>query len=305
MGRAAASPQDFSLDVRYYRLSEELQPYFTALYSFDFKCREGVEVQDYLHPEWAAMRFFSNGPAPEAAIVPAAREPRWPFVVSGPTSKAIDFSVKTCRVIGLGLQPAGWARYCPVPASHVTDKIVDGSRDKAFAAFAPIMDLVEGAGDDMDEAARRINRFLIEDMKPQRVANADRIQQCHDAIKDPDLADVEALSERLDLNRRTLERLCMRHFGFSPKLLLRRQRFLRSLATFMLEARNSWSHALDSQYFDQAHFVRDFRRFMSITPSEYAERPHPIIDRIMAQRMADMGATQQTDLPTVLRYQKD
>jgi hypothetical protein len=63
-----------------------------------------------------------------------------------------------------------------------------------------------------------------------------------------------------------------------------------------------WSSALDRQYYDQAQFVKDFRSFMGMTPSEYAAMPHPIIDRIMAQRMADQGAAPETDLPTILRY---
>ena len=67
-------------------------------------------------------------------------------------------------------------------------------------------------------------------------------------------------------------------------------------------SRRSWSAALDGQYYDQAQFVRDFRAFMGMTPSEYAEMPHPILDRIIAQRMADQGAAPETDLPTVLRY---
>ena len=42
--------------------------------------------------------------------------------------------------------------------------------------------------------------------------------------------------------------------------------------------------------------------FMGMTPTEYAETPHPILQRIMAQRMADQGAAPHTDLPTVARY---
>jgi hypothetical protein len=41
---------------------------------------------------------------------------------------------------------------------------------------------------------------------------------------------------------------------------------------------------------------------MGMTPSEYADAPHPILTKLMAQRMADQGAAPQTDLPTVLRY---
>ena len=48
--------------------------------------------------------------------------------------------------------------------------------------------------------------------------------------------------------------------------------------------------------------MRDFRSFMGMTPSQYAESPHPVLERIMAQRMADHGAAPETDMPTVLRY---
>ena len=119
------------------------------------------------------------------------------------------------------------------------------------------------------------------------------------------MANVAALGKRLGVGDRSLERLCGRYFGFPPKLLLRRQRFLRSLAQFMLDPRRTWSKALDGQYYDQAQFVRDFRSFMGMTPSEYADTPHPILEKIMAQRMADQGAAPQTDLPTVLRYTAD
>ena len=119
------------------------------------------------------------------------------------------------------------------------------------------------------------------------------------------MASVAALGERLGVGRRTLERLCVRYFGFPPKLLLRRQRFLRSLAQFMIDPRRTWSKAIDDQYYDQAQFVRDFRSFMGTTPSEYADAPHPILEKIMAQRLADQGAAPQTDLPTVLRYTGD
>ena len=124
-------------------------------------------------------------------------------------------------------------------------------------------------------------------------------------MNDPDIRNVAGLVEATGITQRTLERLCQRAFGFSPKLLLRRQRFMRSLAQFMLEPSLKWVGALDGQYHDQAQFVRDFRSFMGTTPSDYGAAPHPILGKIMAQRMADQGAAPETDLPTVLRYTAD
>jgi methylphosphotriester-DNA--protein-cysteine methyltransferase len=91
-----------------------------------------------------------------------------------------------------------------------------------------------------------------------------------------------------------MERLCRKHFGFSPKLLLRRQRFMRSLAQFVLDPSLGWIGALDSLYFDQSHFVRDCRDFLGMAPSEYVAADHPVILGFMRERMRAHGSAVQT-----------
>ncbi|HWT29969.1 MAG TPA: helix-turn-helix domain-containing protein, partial [Propylenella sp.] len=264
---------EFSVSVRFYRLSEALQPYFTALYATTVECAAGTLVTDCLHPEWAALRF-TEGPPPLACVGRGEMAPQWPFVANGPTSRSIQFGVTRSRIWGLGLQPAGWSKFVNRPADTLSDRTVDGSAEPAFALFAPLLELVRDASGDADRIAGGINRYLMRHAA-RPVPHEERILSCQQALRDPDMANVEELGERLGIGRRSLERLCGRYFGFPPKLLLRRQRFLRSLAGFMLDPGRSWSKALDGQYYDQAQFVRDFRSFMGMTPSEYAEAPHP------------------------------
>ncbi|AKH43453.1 AraC-like DNA-binding protein [Altererythrobacter atlanticus] len=295
--------EDFSINIQFYTLSEELQPYFTALYLFDITCPEGEYVQDCLHPEWAAMRF-SEGVPPIGAVGSAPLKTQWPFVVSGPTSQPIHFRLLTSRTWGLGVLPAGWAKFVDGSARDFADRTVDGSGEAAFSIFTPILDIVRGVNAPQDEVAERINAYLMHHVgRPAR--HVRRVRACHDLMRDPGLRTVSELGERLGISSRSLERLCARYFGFPPKLMLRRQRFIRSLAQFMLNGHHSWSEAIDDQYHDQSQFVRDFRSFMGMTPSEYADSPHPIIERIMSQRMADQGAAPRTDLPTILRYRPD
>lgn len=294
---------DFAIDVRYYRLSEPLQPYFTALYAVEFDAGASGSVEDWLHPEWPQLRFW-RGSVPRASLGPGPLKKQWPFVASGPTSRAIHFSLTKGRAWGLGLLPAGWAKFAQGPASAVADTMVDGSSHPAFALFAPLGSMLRRDEPGLDGFAAHINDFLLAHMdRPSRTER--RVFACHEALRDPDVGTVSDLGRRVGLERRSLERLCSRYFGFPPKRLLRRQRFLRSLARFMLHDSVNWSAAIDGQYHDQAHFVRDFRAFMGMTPSEYAERPHPIMGPTMAQRMADHGVAPQTDLPTILRYGGD
>jgi AraC-like DNA-binding protein len=294
----------FSVDVKYYRLSEELQPYFTALYLFNITCPAGEEIEDWLHPEWAAMRFTTSGTPPAGGVGKEGLERRGPLVVTGPTSKALHFRLTTSCIWGLGLQPAGWAQFVAGQARDFSDCTLDGSAEPAFAVFAPILSMVQDPQEPTDLIAERINAYLM-DQVGRRKSRVELIVRVHDALRDPDVAHVVELGKRAGLGLRSLERICLRYFGFPPKLLLRRQRFLRSLARYTLDPQRNWSEALDGQYHDQAQFVRDFRSFMGMTPTEYAEQPHPILNRIMAQRMADLGAAPQTDLPTILRYGVD
>ena len=291
---------DFAIDVRYYRLSEPLQPYFTAMYAFEFDSGAGRVIEDWLHPEWAQMRFVW-GALPHACVGPGALCEQWPFVASGPTSRSLHFSITKGRSWGLGLQPLGWAKFADGPASAVADMTVDGSTHPAFALFAPIQQMIGDEEPELDAFATLINDYLMQHIR-RPCERGELVAKCHGALRDSDVATVRELGERVRLEPRSLERLCSRYFGFPPKMLLRRQRFLRSLARYTLATKGSWSAAIDGQYHDQAQFVRDFRAFMGMTPSEYAERPHPVLAPTMAQRMADHGIAPQTDLPTILRY---
>jgi len=295
---------DFSINVSFYRLSAALQPFFTALYLFETECPGGGTVEDYLHPEWAAMRFTVQGRPPAACVGPGELHPQWPFVVSGPNSRSIRFQLSTARTWGLGLLPAGWARFVDARARDFADRTANGAEDPAFRLFAPILSLAQKSVLSRDEAAAEINAYLLSQLgKPS--PQEQLVVACHEALRDAEVASVAQLGDRLGLSARSLERLCGRYFGFPPKLLLRRQRFLRSLAQFTLHTGSNWSDALDGQYYDQAHFVRDFKSFLGMNPREYADMQNPVMDKIMAYRMVDQGAAPATDLPTILRYTGD
>ena len=75
---------------------------------------------------------------------------------------------------------------------------------------------------------------------------------------------------------------------------------MRSLAQFMLDPSLAWIDTLDGQYVDQAHFIRDFRRFMDATPSAYAAAPHPVLWAAAEARTAVAGKPMQ-----VLQLQSD
>ena len=178
---------------------------------------------------------------------------------------------------------------------------MDGSTHPCFAVFAGILGEITGCDGSVDDKAALIDAHLMRHADRPVPREAD-IVACQTALRDPQMSEVSALQDVLGMPVKSLERLCRRFFGFTPKVLLRRQRFLRSLAQYMLDPSLGWVGALDSQYHDQAQFVREFRAFMGLAPGEYARLPHPILEPIMRQRMADQGVAEPLDLPTIARY---
>src|SRR5690606_27380353 len=142
----------FARVVRYYRFSPALQPYFSAIYAFDIESAAGPVVQGYLHPELTPMPFIV-GPAPNAHVAQCELAPQWPFVASGPTSRALHFRLTSSTIWGLGLQPAGWARYAAGSARELTDRTVNGSAHPSLALFRPIETFVRDTAGGADAAA--------------------------------------------------------------------------------------------------------------------------------------------------------
>jgi AraC-like DNA-binding protein len=61
-----------------------------------------------------------------------------------------------------------------------------------------------------------------------------------------------------------------REVGLTPKLFCRVRRFQQVLAQIHSRACVSWTDvAYNCGYFDQAHFINDFRLFAGVNPSTY------------------------------------
>ncbi|WP_171033066.1 helix-turn-helix domain-containing protein [Qipengyuania marisflavi] len=277
--------------MRFFALPEDLAPYFTTFIRFDIDVPKGRKVTEQLQPEWGTLRFFTaHLPSGKIGDNPALSGAR--FVVSGPSSRPTHFSVGRTRMWGIGLLPLGWTRFVGVKASNFADTLADGETTAEFAKFAPLCaHLCRGPADDDRQFAALVSFFRGIGREPR---NAARLLAVHAARVDPGQMQVADLAATAGVPKRTLERLCLRHFGFSPHVLLRRQRLMRSLSAFMLDTQSTWSDAIDRQYHDQSHFVHEFHSFMGVSPSEYVEAPRPIMTAIMTERQRVMGSAVQT-----------
>jgi AraC-like DNA-binding protein len=89
---------------------------------------------------------------------------------------------------------------------------------------------------------------------------------------DPSIGRASDLAARVSLAPRSLERLFERYVGVPPKWIIRRYRIHEACERVRSGATPSWSAlAVELGYFDQSHFIRDFKSQVGRTPAQYAE----------------------------------
>jgi AraC-like DNA-binding protein len=268
----------------------ELRPYITTYYTADIESPDGKQVEDLLHPEWGSVRYVCKG-AVRGSVHSEPMQDVPPVTLVGHSSLATRLGCASVRIASFGLLPLGWHYFAGLPASRLADRSINACEVKTRVDFAGLFEAVAAAAS-LAEIGAIFDQALLQALNrmPKSVRDdAGLIQQLHAALLDPDVASVAEIGERVGIASTQLERLSKRAFGFPPKLLLRRQRFLRTLALLMRQPEAKWGEILDPQYYDQAHFNRDFQRFFGMAPKHYLSLEKPIVLAGAMARMAALG----------------
>jgi AraC-like DNA-binding protein len=161
------------------------------------------------------------------------------------------------RAIGTKFLPGALFSFTGIPMHELTGRSVPAR---------------EAFGDDVDAAdTDAVDAFLLEHLPEPDDGYAIVAEATRLTLSDPSIARVEELAERVAVSPRSLQRLFRERVGVTPKWMLKRYR-LHAAAERIAEGEvGDWAAlALDLGYFDQAHFIRDFKAVVGRTPADYA-----------------------------------
>jgi AraC-like DNA-binding protein len=183
--------------------------------------------------------------------------------------------------------------------------IVAFKRGKAFPFYSFSMreltdtvvdaDLVFGRGiHDLREqllAAKSIDRIfqLVEAFLLRQAGDAlreDLSTRCVDyalsnIVNQPTFRWRHQLSQQIGYSQKHFISLFRDQVGVSPKQYLKIMRFQKAIRAIENNKFIHWSHiALESGYYDQAHFINDFKCFSGFTPNEYIKRKTSLLNYI-------------------------
>jgi AraC-like DNA-binding protein len=119
-----------------------------------------------------------------------------------------------------------------------------------------------------------IKRLMANDRKTPKI---DKIGDILMSIKkDPSENNLSNVASKYGITPRYLHKLIHQHTGLSPVFFNKIVRFQRSLKLIAKNDLSFTTVAYSSGYFDQSHFIRDFKSFTGVTPSAYLENITPV-----------------------------
>jgi AraC-like DNA-binding protein len=276
-GRSAPVPSG-NVGLSYLAPPEELRALFGPMYLF---LADKTDIQDHTRADFAQIRFmlagtgdyvFSNG---RRATTPAA-------CMLGATTAATKFQVAgPMRVVGVAVLPLGWVALGAGDASSSADDVFDLA-ERFGPEWSDLLDNLRGIAD-ANEAGALLWPFLRERTRPVTEAERAFISATDAWLADARSPRVDALQEATGLSARQVARLCNRFYGAPPKYLARKYRALRS-ALILARDNVEWSDLGDDTFYDQSHFIREFKHFIGLTPSQLREDASLVIRLTMGRR---------------------
>jgi AraC-like DNA-binding protein len=172
-------------------------------------------------------------------------------------------------VFGVKFRPGGFRPFLAKSISTLTNHSLPIS-----AVFANAESIeAEVLAHDAAEAKIAVMSQFLSARRPPPDDNVDRVAKIVQSIEyDRSITSVEQLVVKRGTNKRALQRLFSEYVGVSPKWVINRYRLHEALEQLAHGRPPDWvALALALGYFDQAHFIRDFKALVGHSPAEYAK----------------------------------
>lgn len=137
---------------------------------------------------------------------------------------------------------------------------------------------------DIQKRIELIETFLIKKIitNPKRSGKIEKVAHILSSLlNEPTESNINNISAKYGITPRYLHKLVFQHTGLAPKSFNKIKRFQHSLKLINNTEYPFTSIAYDSGYFDQSHFIRDFKSFTGTTPTSYLENQFPINQLIL------------------------
>lgn len=171
--------------------------------------------------------------------------------------------------IGIELTPKGAYKFTHIPMYELTNKIYSFS--DLYGKSGKVLEQQIGNTDAPLAKAERIQDFLISCLQHDNYTNL-LIEYSVDLLSSSlGLTEISELERKTGYSKRYLDMLFKKHLGISPKTLSTLIRFNKFYKLWANTTDTDFfkDHLYES-YYDQSHFIHEFRRYTGYSPARYA-----------------------------------
>lgn len=255
--------------LRSYDIVPALRPYIKLICTMD--CDEDTDTRYIRVLPDTCVELFINYTSTPVAIIGDELHKR--SIVTFRMSRPMDVQMrKGGGCLAICFYPGMAYQFFSVPMHELTDTTV---------ALSDVWDDMAGALEDQvarlctnEARVAMIQKHLIEQLGSAK--HDLQVAWClTQAQLSGGLIAVSKLSTDIGLSQRQLSRRFQENIGLSPKEYLRVFRFIRSLQHLKKYPNISLTEvACQSGYYDQAHFIRDYKAYTGHSPSELVKSEH-------------------------------
>ena len=174
-------------------------------------------------------------------------------------------------VFGIKFKPGGFYPFVKNSVSSFTNRLIDLTDifgDRSDSIEKTILNL--SGHDEMTACAEK----FLHEILPERDENIVTINKIAERIiADRKIIRVDDLVDLFKLNKRQLQRLFNEYVGINPKWMIKRYRLHEAAERLAVLPKTDLTElAIDLGYYDQAHFVKDFKSIVGKPPEKYAKQ---------------------------------
>ncbi|MCO6478762.1 MAG: AraC family transcriptional regulator [Phaeodactylibacter sp.] len=132
-----------------------------------------------------------------------------------------------------------------------------------------------------ERQAKVLDAFFLKKLKNKKAGNSAIRRAIAAVTLNGGGIKLKGLSEESGVGPRQLRRLFDQYLGMPPRDFLRIYRFFRAYRALLGGRYHSLTKlAIETGYYDQAHFIHDFREFTGMSPHQFLEREFMILNKV-------------------------
>lgn len=199
--------------------------------------------------------------------------------LSGLHTRPLDLVFDRFHTFGVRLHPIAMRMYMGIPSSQVRDEAVEG--DLLLTDLDRIEDHLRCAPDFRTRALWMEGELCRRLRGSDRQNTALKMWRLSKQLPISGPHPVRMLCQQLGYSRSHMHRLFREWFGQSAINVVRLARFVRATVAIHQNAGSLTEIGVQHGYFDQSHFIRDFREFSGMTPGAYQRRKGPTPEQLI------------------------